>query len=71
MNLGDPARKAITGNALDYYVNLLKETREKTLAEFRKRDDRWLNQITTAKSNLSKVALRVRNPVNSTRLRNS
>jgi hypothetical protein len=29
MNLGDPARKAITGNTLDYYVNLLKATREK------------------------------------------
>jgi hypothetical protein len=37
MNLGDPARKAITGNTLDYYVNLPKATREKTLAEFRKR----------------------------------
>jgi hypothetical protein len=46
MNLGDPARKAITGNTLDYYVNLLKATREKTLAEFRKRDDQWL--MTTA-----------------------
>jgi hypothetical protein len=45
MNLGDPARKAITGNTLDYYVHLLKETREKTLAEFRKRDDRWLMAI--------------------------
>lgn len=45
MNLGDPARKAITGNTLDYYMNLLKETREKTLAEFRKRDDRWLMAI--------------------------
>ncbi len=45
MNLGDPARKAITGNTLDYYVNLLKETREKTLAEFRKRDDQWLMAV--------------------------
>jgi len=45
MNLGDPARKAITGNTLDYYVNLLKATREKTLAEFRKRDDQWLMTI--------------------------
>ena len=42
MGLGEPARKAIVGNNLDYYVNLLKETREKTLAEFRKRDDKWL-----------------------------
>ena len=37
--LGEPARKAIKGNNLDYYLNILKETREATLAEFRKRDD--------------------------------
>jgi len=45
MNLGDPARKAITGNNLDFYVNPLTETREKTLAEFRKLDDQWLMAI--------------------------
>jgi hypothetical protein len=42
MNLGEPARKAIKGNNLDYYLNLLEETREHTFAEFRKRDDVWL-----------------------------
>jgi len=42
MGLGDQARKAIKGHDLDYYLNLLSETREKTLAEFRKRDDTWL-----------------------------
>jgi hypothetical protein len=42
MRLGEPARKAIKGNSLDYYLNLLSETREHTLAEFRKRDDDWL-----------------------------
>ena len=47
MNLGEPARKAIKGNNLDYYINLLKETREKTLAEFRKRDDKWLMAVDT------------------------
>lgn len=45
MNLGEPARKAIKGNNLDYYLNLLKETREKTFAEFRKRDDKWLMAV--------------------------
>jgi hypothetical protein len=45
MNLGAAARKAIVGNNLDYYVNLLKETREKTLVEFRKRDDQWLMAV--------------------------
>ena len=42
MNLGEPARKTIKGNNLDFYVNLLGEVREKTLAEFHKRDDEWL-----------------------------
>jgi uncharacterized damage-inducible protein DinB len=42
MELGEPARKQIKGHDLDYYVNLLGETREQTLAEFRKRDDDWL-----------------------------
>ena len=42
MNLGDPARKAIKGNSLDYYLDALHEARESTLAEFRKRDDKWL-----------------------------
>jgi DinB superfamily len=42
MNLGEPARKAIKGNNLDYYLNLLHETREHTLAELKKRDDKWL-----------------------------
>jgi len=42
MNLDEPARKAIKGNSLDYYLNALHESREKNLAEFRKRDDKWL-----------------------------
>jgi hypothetical protein len=42
MELGEPARKSIKGNNLDYYLNILGETREKTLSEFRKRDDAWL-----------------------------
>jgi uncharacterized damage-inducible protein DinB len=45
MELGDPARKSIKGNSLDYYLNLLGETREHTFAEFRKRDDAWLMTV--------------------------
>ena len=45
MNLGEPARKAIKGNSLDYYLNILHETREKTLAELKKRDDKWLTIV--------------------------
>lgn len=45
MELGEPARKGITGHDLDYYLNILSETREQTLAEFRKRDDTWLMTV--------------------------
>jgi len=47
MNLGDNARKSIKGNNLDHYLNLLHETREKTLAELKKRDDKWLAVMDT------------------------
>ena len=40
--LGDAARKVIKGNSLDYYLTMLNAAREKTLAEFRKREDPWL-----------------------------
>jgi len=45
MDLGEPARKTIKGHDLDFYLNLLSETREHTFAEFRKRDDAWLMQV--------------------------
>lgn len=45
MELGEPARKGIKGHDLDYYLKILEETRQKTLAEFRKRDDSWLMSV--------------------------
>jgi len=45
MELGEPARKSIKGNNLDHYLKVLSEAREKTLAEFRKRDDAWLMAV--------------------------
>jgi hypothetical protein len=45
MELGEPARKGIVGHDLDYYLSILNETREKTLEEFRKRDDAWLAAV--------------------------
>jgi len=45
MELGEPARKIIKGNKLEFYINQLKETRESTWAEFRKRDDKWLMSV--------------------------
>ena len=47
MNLGEPAQKAIKGNGLDYYVDALNQVREKSLAEFRKHDDKWLTTVVT------------------------
>lgn len=41
MELGDSGRKTIKGHDRDYYVNILHEVRENTLAQFRKRDDTW------------------------------
>jgi uncharacterized damage-inducible protein DinB len=42
MNLGEEAQKQIKSNPLDYYLSSLKEVREHTLSELRKRDDQWL-----------------------------
>ena len=42
MDLGDAGRKNIKGHDREYYVGILHEVREKTLAEFRKKDDAWL-----------------------------
>ena len=43
--LGKAARQTIRGHELAYYLDRLREGREHTLAELRKRDDTWLMQI--------------------------
>jgi uncharacterized damage-inducible protein DinB len=43
--LGDEARKSIKGHELPYYLGKLKDVREHTLAELRKRDDAWLMRV--------------------------
>jgi uncharacterized damage-inducible protein DinB len=45
MLLGDDGRKKIKGNELKYYLDLIGEVREKTLSEFKKKDDEWLLAI--------------------------
>jgi len=45
MNLGEPARQSVKGHGLEYYLDILHETREKTLSEFRKRNDDWLAAV--------------------------
>jgi len=42
MELGDDGRKTIKGHDLAFYTAALQEVREKSLAEFKKRDDAWL-----------------------------
>ncbi len=45
MKLGTLGRDRIKGNDLPFYLASLKETREHTLSEFRKRDDDWLMAV--------------------------
>ena len=45
MSLGDAGRQNIKGNDLSYYLDALKEVREKTMQEFKKRDDKWLMTV--------------------------
>lgn len=48
MRLGDLGRKFIKGNSLDYYLDILIETRLTTINEFKKRDDNWLAKVDTS-----------------------
>jgi uncharacterized damage-inducible protein DinB len=43
--LGDAGRASIKGKELTYYLDALKEVRAKTLAEFKKRSDKWLFEV--------------------------
>jgi uncharacterized damage-inducible protein DinB len=45
MDLGDEARKQIKGHDLNYYISAMTEIREITFKEFKKRDDKWLQQV--------------------------
>jgi uncharacterized damage-inducible protein DinB len=45
MELGDQGRKEIRGNNLDYYLRILTDTRNITIKEFKKRDDKWLAKV--------------------------
>jgi uncharacterized damage-inducible protein DinB len=55
MNLGDAGRKEIKGHDIKWYLNVLKETREKTLTEFKKRDDAWFQSGPTEQFGDNKV----------------
>jgi hypothetical protein len=55
MNLGDAGRSEIKGHDLKFYTDTLAETREKTLAEFKKRDDAWFQHGETEQFGSEKV----------------
>lgn len=44
-NLGDEGRKNIKGHEVKYYLDIIAEVRQKTLEEFKKKDDAWLLAI--------------------------
>ncbi len=43
-DLGELGREKIKGNSLSYYLDNLRATREKTITEFRNRNDTWLEE---------------------------
>jgi hypothetical protein len=44
LRLGKSGREKLRGRDINYYLQTLKEVRNRTLIEFRKRDDAWLHQ---------------------------
>ena len=45
MSLGDEGRQNIKGKEAQHYIDAITAVREKTLAEFKKKDDKWLLAI--------------------------
>ncbi|HEX6227431.1 MAG TPA: DUF664 domain-containing protein [Chryseolinea sp.] len=45
MSLGEEGRQNIKGKEAQYYIDAITAVREKTLAEFKKKDDNWLLAI--------------------------
>jgi hypothetical protein len=45
MEPAEEGRNQIKGNDLNYYLSLLAEVKEKTLFEFKKRDDKWFAEV--------------------------
>jgi len=48
--LGDNARKEFVGHEIEYYLTIYRQVREKTLNEFKKRNDEWLLQSIPGRS---------------------
>lgn len=43
LDLGDAAREKFQGKPIEYYLNIYKEVRQKTIEELKKRNDAWLS----------------------------
>lgn len=48
MSLGAPARSQLKGRPLEHYLGILEDVREKSLAQFKQRDDAWLLSVDKA-----------------------
>ncbi|WP_064091253.1 DinB family protein [Rossellomorea aquimaris] len=46
LSLGAKAAETIKGNSVEYYLDILKESREKTIYEFREKEEEWLYEET-------------------------
>lgn len=44
LNLGDKAKKEFVGHDVEYYLNIYKQVRQKTIEELQKKNDEWLLQ---------------------------
>lgn len=45
LNLGEEARQKFKGHNIEYYLDIYREVRAKTIEELRKRDDKWLQEV--------------------------
>ncbi|TPD70579.1 mycothiol transferase [Flavobacterium microcysteis] len=50
LELGDPARKALVGQPIEYYLKIWDEVRNETLRLLKTKDDKWFNAVTKEKS---------------------
>lgn len=54
LDLGEQGRQQLKGHDVQYYLNIYKEVRKKTLAELARRDDAWLNETIKEWGNVNK-----------------
>ena len=45
LNLGDPARKLLVNEPIDYYLKIWDEVRKETLRLLKTKDDKWFNAV--------------------------